>query len=125
MSNLELNGLSKLKSIQIGSFCFKNVQSFKVDGLPLLEKVIVGNHSFLMEYFAMKNGGTFKITNCPNLQLIQIGYRSFVYFNSFELSNVKSLQSIDFGESTFKYSNFELRGMFYSFQIMIIRSSIT
>ena len=101
--------LVRLKRIEIGNECFKNVREFVIDGLESLESVKIGENSFRIGG-EERNDGICRITNCPNLRRLEIGSGSFVDFKSFEISNVKSLQFINFGNGCFRYADFSLKG---------------
>ena len=83
----------RLKKIEIGNKCFKNVREFVINGLERLEIVMIGKMCCKMPT-ECSSDGVFQITNCPNLRQLEIGNESFEDFHHFELSNVNSLQSI-------------------------------
>ena len=101
--------LVRLKRIEIGNECFKNVREFVIDGLESLESVKIGRDCFRISYDE-RNDGICRITNCPNLRQLEIGDHSFRDFQSFELSNLNSIQSIKFGDCCFWYADFSLKG---------------
>ena len=105
---LSPNSFNQLKSITIGSSCFKHVREFVLDGLESLESVKIGENCFRISD-KERNDGVCRITNCPNLRQLEIGDRSFEDFKSFELSNLNSIQSIKFGYC-FEYADFSLKG---------------
>ena len=117
---LSTNSFNQLKSITIGSSCFKNVREFVLDGLESLESVKIGGDCFRATAFEemskedflsfIPTNGVCRITNCPNLRQLEIGWSSFQDFKSFELSNLNSLQSINFGNLCFNYADFSLKG---------------
>ena len=102
--------LIRLKRIEIGNGCFKNVREFVINGLECLESMKIGKKSFSISD-KERDDGVCRITNCPNLRQLEIGDYSFRDFKSFELSNLNSIQSIKFGNSCFWYAEgFSLKG---------------
>ena len=100
---------SQLNSIIIGNSSCKMIYTFVIDGLPSLEKVIIGYDSFKIKW-NKRNKGLCRINNCPNLRQLDIGRDSFQDFKSFQLFNLNSLQSIEVGHNCFKYADFLLKG---------------
>ena len=99
------------KSIVIGDRCFVKVRVFELDGLSELESVVIGSESFRISGNE-RNDGSYRIVNCPKLKSIQIGNRSFYDYHSFELNNLPSLQSIAIGDYCFHYAPlFSLTGL--------------
>ena len=103
---VDLSEFKKLKRIEIGNQCFRNVREFVVDGLDSLENVKIGEKCFRPKALDdmsdedilsfIPTNGVCRITNCPNLRQLEIGDASFADFKSFELSNLNSIQSIKF-----------------------------
>ena len=93
VTELKLSGLARLKRIVIGEWCFGMVRVFELDGLSELESVEIGSGSFWISGYE-RSDGSYRIVNCPKLKSIQIGDHSFNDYHSFELSNLPSLQSI-------------------------------
>ena len=100
---LSPNSFHQLKSITIGSSCFKHVCEFVVDGLESLKSVKIGEKCFRISD-EERDDGICRITNCPNLFQLEIGHWSFQDFQSFEISNLNSIQSIRFGQCCFEYA---------------------
>ena len=87
------------------------VRVFELNGLSELESVIIGSESFRISD-EERSDGSYRIVNCPKLKSIWIGYISFGDYRSFELSNLPSLQSIDIGDYCFHYAlSFSLTGL--------------
>ena len=101
--------LVRLKRIEIGNECFRNVREFVIYGLESLESVKIGEKCFIIDDDE-RDDGICRITNCPNLRQLEIGSESFWDFKSFDLSNVNSLQSIKFGFHCFQFADFSLKG---------------
>ena len=101
--------LIRLKRIEIGNECFKNVRDFVVDGLESLESVKIGANCFKIQW-KRSDDGICRITNCPNLTQLKIGKNGFADFKSFELSNLNSIQSIKFDRVCLLYADLSLKG---------------
>ena len=109
------------------------MKTFKIDGLNRLKTINIGNNSFtqvkqddfedddpnmddLLNRFNIQSK-SFHILNCESLESIQIGEYSFSDFGGdFELKNLPQLQSIQIGtigsESyNFYFSSFVIRGI--------------
>ena len=132
-----------VESIEIGDYCFKSVQTFKIDGLNRLKTIKIGKNSFTQvkqEEWNMiktydervkkcKQSKSFHILNCESLESIQIGEWSFSdYGGEFELKNLPQLQSIQIGtiednSFNFCYSSFVIRGIELIMNIVMTRSS--
>ena len=95
------------------------MQTFKIDGLNRLKTINIGNNSFTQKKNSYGNdkSKSFHILNCESLRSIQIGEYSFSdYAGEFELKNLPQLQSIQIGtigsnSDNFYYSSFVIRGI--------------
>ena len=94
---------TRLKRIEIGSECFKNVRRCVLDGLDSLESMKIGKGCFVISNNEREDG-VFRITNCPTLFELDVGNKCFMDFKQFELWSANSLQSIQFGDSCFSYA---------------------
>ena len=133
-----------LESIVIGSYCFRSVKTFQIDGLNRLKTIKIGNSSFThvkQTWFSRlhtdeewsaklyKPWKSFHILNCESLESIQIGEYSFSDFGGdFELKNLPQLQSIQIDaigskSRNFFKSSFVIRGIDMILNIVMIRSS--
>ena len=92
--------LVRLKRIEIGNYCFKNIREFVIDGLESLENVKIDERCFRINY-EERDDGICRITNCRNLTQLEIGRESFYDFKSLELFHLNSIQSIKFGSHCF------------------------
>ena len=106
-----------LKSITIGDDCFKDVITFKIDGLSRLENVKIGRNSFNKErdQHGCVHSKSFQIVNCESLEWLEIGEYSFSDFETgFKLCNLPSLQNIKIGTDHDSYNfykcSFEIQG---------------
>ena len=120
--NFDISRFTVLESLDIGNDSFSYVQTFKIDGLRKLKCLQIGQNSFTQ----VKGGPwsschykwkSFHILNCESLESIQIGQFSFSDFaGDFELKNLPQLQSIQIGtirswSDNFFCSSFVIRGI--------------
>ena len=115
MNKLSFNGLSELRSIEIGDDCFAKVDAFRIDGLNRLTRLTIGRNSFtqlktMSGVWSESKGNTsqsFSITHCEALSHIIIGENSFSTFaGAFELKSLPSLQTLQIGSVGKKSYNF-------------------
>lgn len=107
-----------LQTIRIGDDSFENMKEFRIQGLPNLKSLIVGENSFTAEKKRHGNDPTrsFHILDCPLLRSINIGKYSFCdYSGDFELKNLPALEELKIGNMSedswnFDYANLVLRG---------------
>ena len=127
-----------LASISVGNECFKNVDEVELAGLSELKSVVVGKNSFtkriseeddpkqtvldLSESEGVvigENGFTketideggdsnrhFYLKNCPSLRELRIGRYSFSDYSVCEIENVDALEVIEMGDLKEKSRNF-------------------
>ena len=111
--------IHSLKRIMIRYECFESVRLFELDGLSELKSVEIGKKSFTCIkngdstwYDMIRDDSSCRIMNCPKLKSIRIGGSSFCNYHSFELSNLPSLRTIDIGVQCFYYTPvFSLTGL--------------
>ena len=113
-----LSNYPRLRSIEIGDYCFPKVKVFKINKLNRLITLKVGMYSFSRETNCMCDlSYSFYVKNCEYLKSIQIGRHSFCYSGGdFELKNLPNLQSIQIGtigseSRNFWYSSFVVQGI--------------
>ena len=107
---MDLSKFKKLKRIEIGNSCFKNVRELVITDLVNLESVKIGENCF-KKGDGKHDDGLLRITNCPNLRQLELGDQSFSDFKSFQLYSVDSLQSIKFCDYCFwRADDFSLIG---------------
>ena len=138
----DFSRFSIVESIEIGNDCFESVKTIKIDGLNRLKSINIGYNSFTQvkqaEWYILdydeavkrcKQSKSFHILNCESLESIQICKFSFSDFGGeFELKNLPQLQSIQIGtigsdSRNFCYSSFVIRGIELILNIVMIRSS--
>lgn len=123
IASLSLSSFSALRTVIIGFDCLKNVRTFTVDGLPVLECFIVNEascYSANSEVF-FKQGfedsspveGECRICNCPRLECLRFAYASFSLYRLLELKNLPSLCSFSLWDcySFCKCRNLVLEGI--------------
>ena len=85
---LQLNVLSRLQRITIGSDCFAKVEVLHVS-LPLLKSLTIGNRSFSTVKQSTERrrctSRRFSVSSCPKLASIHIGSFSFADYYHFEI----------------------------------------
>ena len=84
---------STLSEIVIGSDCFDNTRVFEVNGLSQLNSITVGTRTGKVGDY-VRNDGLLCIVNCPKLKSIVIGEDSFCDYHDLELANLPSLESL-------------------------------
>ena len=96
---VDLSSFKLLRSVVIGSSCFRYVLVFSIEGLNWLESVSIGDRSFTesCSIGSSFEGSHFHIVNCPRLKSLSIGHCSFSRYNGFELAQLPQLQTISIG----------------------------
>ena len=102
----------------MGDECFTETDELKLIGLNQLERVVIGNHSFIRNGYSTKEGMNpnhhFYLKNCKRLRELKIGCQSFMDYSVCEIENVPSLEVIEMGELNegsynFYYASLELK----------------
>ena len=96
---LTIKDYPHLKRIVIGNNCFKRIQVLEIENLSELESITIGSNSFTGK------DGSCRIVNCPKLNSIQIKHDSFVSYHSLEMNNLPSLHSISMDDRCFYMSS--------------------
>ena len=95
--------MPELKSIGVGSNCFKNVSELKLIGMKMLEKVLIGENCFTKKKSDNdKNVYGLYVKNCESLRELKIGNHSFEEYSVCEIESVGSLEVIEVGSDCFK-----------------------
>ena len=115
-TSFDFSILFKLRELQVGNYCFENVNEVKLTGLNQLERVVIGKSSFTKK---KNNAGNdpnrhFYLKNCERLRELKIGYFSFNDYSVCEIENVPSLEVIEMGKLNrwsynFGYASLELK----------------
>ena len=110
-TTLKLNGLSKLKTLEIGSNSFSKLNELRLEGLSELESVVIRDNSFTQHSNGYGNNPTrrFYLKNCPKLKTLEIGKHSFSDYTTCETETVPSIQTLVVGENCFRNAAFSLR----------------
>ena len=88
-----------METYRFGQSRSTNPNAFMLDGLPNLERLIIGDNSFLQSNSA-DFSNAFSISNCPNLKELRIGNNSFSDFKSFDISNLQSMVNVSIGSKS-------------------------
>ena len=107
-SVFDVSELKCLRSIEVGSDCFKNVVEVRWIGLNTLESVVIGKNSFTKKKNSCGSDPNrhFYLKNCERLRELKIGCWSFSDYSVCEIENVPSLEVIEMGELDEESSNF-------------------
>ena len=110
-SMFDVSELKWLKSIEIGDECFENVKEVKLIGLNELERVVIGQKSFMKGSYnpdseRMDPDRHFYLKDCERLRELKMGRYSFSDYSVCEIENVPSLEVIEMGELNEDSANF-------------------
>ena len=102
-SVLDLSFMPRLRLLQVGSYCFNNVDEVKLIGLNQLERVVIGRRCFTTCYYErprpLNPNGHFYLKNCERLRELRIdGLYSFSDYSVCEMENLPSLEVIEMGD---------------------------
>ena len=94
----------------MGDECFTETDELKLIGLNQLERVVIGNHSFIRNGYSTKEGMNpnhhFYLKNCKRLRELKIGCQSFMDYSVCVIENVNQLEVIEMGELNERSCNF-------------------
>ena len=84
-----LNAYPQLRALSVGSNSFRYVSNLRLDGFSKLESVEIGERCFTLYEEPPKSysNTSFIITSCPLLKTIRIGAMSFADWGEFKLSS--------------------------------------
>ena len=101
-SEFDVSELKCLKSIDIGDYCFANVNEVKLIGMNRLKSVVIGMNSFTkhMSWCGNDPNRHFYLKNCERMRELKIGRYSFSDYSVCEIENVDCLEVIEMGEVT-------------------------
>lgn len=116
---LAIKDYPHLKRIVIGNNCFKRIKVLDIENLSKLESITIGSNSFTGK------DGSCRIVNCPKLKSIQIKHESFYSYHSFEVNNLPSLHFISMGNKCYHDVSSLLLSGWVDLRMMMIRSSWT
>ena len=103
VTEVDLGRFASLKVFEVGDECFKYVKEVKMIGLSQLERVVIGENSFMKDInvwseFTISPDRHFYLKNCERLRELKIGRDSFSDYSVCEIENVPSLEVIEMGE---------------------------
>ena len=115
---LDLSRFRRLKKLVIGDGCFMNVDQLNLIGLSKLRSVVIGENSFTKKKngFGKESNRRFYVKNCPSLTELRVGRYSFSDYTMIDIENVDGLEVIDMGELNgwsynFYYASLELKSI--------------
>ena len=108
VNEVDLCRFVSLKLFEVGDECFANVNEVKMIGLKELERVVIGENSFMKNrfWFGKDSSRHFYLKNCEKLKELKMGRYSFSNYSVCEIENVPSLEVIEMGELNKESSNF-------------------
>lgn len=96
-----LSSFNKLKTLEIGNNCCRNVGALRIAHFPQLQSVVVGSGSFLplISQSSKKTNypHTLVFSDLPELQSIKIGKESFSWVKELNFSNLPKLETLEIG----------------------------
>ena len=110
---LDLSFMTDLRLFEVGDKCFRDTKEVKLIGLKKLERVVIGEKSFVRGEGVARNGH-FYLKDCERLRELKMGCYSFADFSVCEIENVPSLEVIEMGEmfrwsDIFSYASLQLK----------------
>lgn len=95
LESMDLSECRKLRTLEIGNACCRNVRLFRMTHLRELERIEIGSYSFTsmtkpdipndIQHRIDEESRRFEVTYCPRLESIKIGCCSFYEFRYFIL----------------------------------------
>ena len=105
---LDLRGLRRLRSLEVGDECFAHVQEVKLVGLRRLERLVVGENSFRDEGSEGADASRrLEVRNCRKLKEVKIGRFSFADYAACVLEGLSALEKVEVGELNGWSNNFQ------------------
>ena len=117
-ASLYFTRFAQLKELVIGDNCFMNVDQLNLIGLSKLRSVVIGENSFTQHKNDAGNDPNrhFYLKNCPSLREMRIGCYSFSDYTVIDIENVNALETIEIGSLSrdsynFRYASLELKSI--------------
>ena len=98
-SALSVDNAPSLEVLSIGSSAFKNVDALRLNGLSKLKRVEINADSFT------NKEGVFELKNCASVSELVVGDNGMKSFKSVEIVGVPSLETIRVGDECFANVN--------------------
>ena len=95
---IDLSKYVNLKNVSIGNDCFFYQDVLNLTGLHSLERVMIGENSFIKDFYGNDANRKLYVKNCDALKELKIGSYSFSDYSLIEIENVNSLELIEIGE---------------------------
>ena len=117
---LDLSGFVNLRELKVGDWCFNKVEELKLIGMKCLERVVIGQVSFVKNPYNTADGRDdkrhFYLKNCPKLKSLKIGLKAFMDYSVIEIENVDALEVIEMGDlnevsASFWYASLVLKSI--------------
>ena len=107
-ASLYFTRFTQLKELVIGDGCFMNVGQLNLIGLSKLRSVVIGENSFTKKKngFGKESNRRFFVKNCPSLRELRIGRYSFSDYVSAVIEGNDALEVIAMGELSSESFNF-------------------
>ena len=102
---IDLSKCFNVKNVSIGNDCFFNQDVLNLTGLHSLERVMIGENSFIKKNYGNANRKLY-VKNCDALKELKIGGYSFSDYSVIEIENVNSLELIEMGDMIYESVNF-------------------
>ena len=107
-ASLYFTRFAQLKELVIGDNCFMNVDQLNLIGLSKLRSVVIGENSFTKKKngFGKESNRRFYVKNCPSLRELRVGRYSFSDYVSAVIEGNDGLEVIAMGELSSESFNF-------------------
>ena len=107
-ASLYFTRFTQLKELVIGDNCFMNVDQLNLIGLSKLRSVVIGENSFTKKKngFGKESNRRFYVKNCPSLRELRVGRYSFSDYASAVIEGNDALEVIAMGELSSESFNF-------------------
>ena len=104
---LDFSRFTDLEELKIEKKCFDYPSKVKIEGLKKLKRVNIASGCF----HCTNADSEVMVRDCPALEELTIGSHSFPSFKSLKMSGLPSLQRIHLGKECFKTVNLEVKKM--------------
>ena len=120
--NLDFSFFPNLRRLKVCDNAFLDIEDVNIIGMTKLKSVWIGNHCFTGPEGKF-SGCHFSVKDCPRLKTIKIGCESMLCYSHLELTNLPSLKSITVGDlnalsNCFVYANLKLKGNRWKKRVM-------